>query len=95
MKTLLLWTYTLFLIIIWTFYIIANIHAKKFSNFSTNINKVLLFLFAFLLFLSISWYLVIIFWNFDVNLFSGNNSTNYTTPAWNWQYLDINSNTNW
>lgn len=63
MKVLLLGLFTLILVCVWIFFVIANIHAKKFKNFSSNLNKVTNFLFFFLLTLSILWYVLIIFWN--------------------------------
>lgn len=63
MKFAFLWLYVLVLAMVWIFYVILSIHAKKFSKFSTVIDRNLKLLFIFLLFLSISWFLIIIFWN--------------------------------
>lgn len=56
-----LWFYTFMLAILWWFFIIAKIHAYKFKNFSTNIEKVTKTLLIFLISLSLIWYIVIIF----------------------------------
>ena len=56
-----IWLYTLFLIIIWWFFIVARIHAYKFKNFSNNIVKVTNILFIILVILSLLWYWVIWF----------------------------------
>ncbi|PZM81966.1 hypothetical protein DLH72_04675 [Candidatus Gracilibacteria bacterium] len=65
MKPLLLGLFTLVLVFVWIFFVIASIHSKKFANFSNYINKNTTFLFIFLLFLSISGYLIIIFGDFS------------------------------
>ncbi len=57
-----LWVYTILLVIIWSFFIVAKIHLYKFKNFSESIEKVTKYLLFFLLFLSILWYLIIIIW---------------------------------
>lgn len=62
MLTVYLWTYTLFLAIIWWFFIIAKIHTYKFKNFSSNITKVTSILFVFLIILSFLWYFLIFYW---------------------------------
>lgn len=61
MTLMYLWIYTLLLVFVWGFFIVAKIHAYKFKNFSNYIEKVTWFLLIFLIFLSISWYLIIIF----------------------------------
>lgn len=61
MTLMYLWIYTLLLVFIWGFFMVAKIHAYKFKNFSNYIEKVTWFLLIFLIFLSISWYLIIIF----------------------------------
>ncbi len=61
MTLMYLWIYTLLLVFIWAFFMVAKIHAYKFKNFSNYIEKVTGFLLIFLIFLSISWYLIIIF----------------------------------
>ena len=53
--------YTLVLVIIWCFFIVAKIHAYKFKNFSNNITKVTKVILILLIVLSILWYLIIIF----------------------------------
>jgi len=58
--TLLLFSlYTFFLVIIWGFFIVSKIHAYKFKNFSTNIEKITNLLFTTLLLLSILGYIII------------------------------------
>lgn len=61
MTLMYLWIYTLLLVFIWGFFIVAKIHAYKFKNFSNYIEKVTWFLLIFLIFLSVCWYLIIIF----------------------------------
>ncbi len=61
MTLMYLWIYTLLLVFIWGFFIVAKIHAYKFKNFSNYIEKVTWFLLIFLIFLSICWYIIIIF----------------------------------
>lgn len=86
-----LWIYTLILTFVWIFFVILSIHAKKFSKFSTVIDRNLTFLFIFLLFLSISWYFIIIFWNFweITNLFGSPNSASVEVP------YSVNENINY
>lgn len=57
-----IWIYTFILAMVWWFFIVAKIHSYKFKNFSTNIENVTKILLWFLIFLSLLWYLVIIFW---------------------------------
>jgi len=45
--------YTLFLVVIWAFFVVAKIHAYKFKNFSNHIENVTQTLLIFLLFLSV------------------------------------------
>lgn len=59
MKIVYLWFYTLFLVMIWWFFIVAKIHAYKFKNFSNYIEKVTQFLLILLIILSLSWYVLI------------------------------------
>ncbi len=60
-----IWLYTFVLAIAWGLFIVAKMHSYKFKNFSTNIEKITTILFIFLLFLSITWYILIFFldWN--------------------------------
>jgi hypothetical protein len=51
--------YSLFLVIVWGFFIIIRIHAIKFKNFQTSIITSLKILCFFLIFLSISWYIAL------------------------------------
>ena len=53
------WLYSLFLVILWWFFIIIRIHAIKFKNFQTSIVTSLKALCFFLIFLSISWYIAL------------------------------------
>lgn len=53
--------YTVILIIIWGFFIVAKIHAYKFKNFSGNIESVTKMLLIWLGILSILWYWLIIY----------------------------------
>lgn len=92
MKLLLWWAFTLLLVFVWIFYVVLSIHSKKFSKFSTVIDRNLKLVFIFLLFLSISWYAIIIFWNlwnFDTRFF-----WDIPTSAKVEKY-DIDSNTNY
>ncbi len=54
-----LWIYSLFLLALWIFFIIAKIHLYKFKKFSNNIKKVTIVLAITLMFLSILWYILI------------------------------------
>ncbi len=58
-----IWLYTLFLVIVWWFFIVTKIHAYKFKNFSNYITKVISFLFIVLIILSILGYLLIFLYN--------------------------------
>lgn len=60
MKLMYLWIYSLFLVIVWWFFIVAKIHAYKFKNFSNYIEKVTSFLLVILILLSLTWYIIII-----------------------------------
>jgi hypothetical protein len=53
--------YTLFLVIIWWFFIVAKIHAYKFKHFSNYIERVTKTLLVFLVILSIIGYTLIIY----------------------------------
>lgn len=61
MKLMYIWIYTLFLVMVWWFFIVAKIHAYKFKNFSNYIEKVTQMLLILLIILSISWYILILF----------------------------------
>lgn len=61
MTLMYLWIYTLILVIIWWFFIVARIHAYKFKNFSENIEKITKILLVLLIFFSVLWYIVLIF----------------------------------
>ncbi len=54
-----LWIYTIFLVIMWVFFMIARFHLYRFRNFSESIKSVTLYLSFFLIFLSILWYVLI------------------------------------
>jgi len=60
--------YTLFLALVWWFFIIAKIHAYKFKDFSTNIEKMTKLLAIILLVISILWYIII--YNFKWTLYT-------------------------
>jgi glycerol-3-phosphate acyltransferase PlsY len=65
------WLYTLFLVIVWWFFIIIRIHAIKFKNFQTSIVTSLKILCFILIFLSISWYVALYFivsWKTSTNI---------------------------
>ncbi len=64
MTLIYLWVYTLLLVILWWFFIIAKIHAYKFKNFSKRIEKVTKFLLFVLILLSFLWYATIILSSF-------------------------------
>lgn len=64
MNLMYLWLYTLILGILWWFFIIAKIHAYKFKNFSNNIERITTLLLFVLIFLSVSWYIVLLYWIF-------------------------------
>ena len=51
--------FTLFLAMVWWFFIIAKIHAYKFKNFSIHIEKVTNILFVVLIILSLLGYILI------------------------------------
>lgn len=51
--------YTLFLALIWGFFVVAKIHAYKFKDFSPNIEKVTKILAIVLFIISILWYIVV------------------------------------
>lgn len=63
MKLMFFWIYTLFLVILWWFFIVAKIHAYKFKNFSNYIEKVTTLLLILLIILSLLWYGLIFFFN--------------------------------
>ena len=54
-----LWFYTLVLALLWWLFTIAKIHSYKFKNFSKSILRVTNTLIAYLIILSISWYVLI------------------------------------
>jgi amino acid transporter len=56
-----IWVYTLLLVIVWWFFIVARIHAYKFKNFSLHIEKITTSLMIFFIIASILWYVVIFF----------------------------------
>lgn len=60
MLILFLALYTLFIVFVWWFFVIAKIHAYKFKNFSNNIEKTTNILFVCLWLLSVIWYFVIL-----------------------------------
>lgn len=53
--------YLFILALLWGFFIVAKLHSYKFKNFSSNIEKVTVVLFVFLLFLSISGFVLLFF----------------------------------
>jgi len=77
-----IWLYTLFLIFIWGFFIIARIHAYKFKNFSNNIVRVTNALFVLLVLLSFAWYWIILF-SSDLD-----NSVHIENPSENFSEID-------
>ncbi len=77
-----IWLYTLFLVWIWGFFIIAKIHAFKFKNFSNHITKITNSLFVLLVLLSVFWYGVILF---SSNL---DNSVEIENPSDNFSEID-------
>jgi Ca2+/H+ antiporter len=56
-----LWAYTLFLAMIWWFFIIAKIHAYKFKNLWNKIEPITKILLITLAILSILWYIILIY----------------------------------
>ncbi|QFR39394.1 hypothetical protein A9Q91_04140 [Candidatus Gracilibacteria bacterium 28_42_T64] len=74
--------YTLFLVGIWGFFIIAKIHAFKFKNFSNHITKITNSLFVLLVLLSVFGYGVILF---SSNL---DNSVEIENPSDNFSEID-------
>lgn len=56
-----LWIYTLLLVILWWFFIIAKLHAYKFKNFSHRIENVTKFLLFIMVLLSLLWYFTILY----------------------------------
>lgn len=79
-----LWLYTIFLVVIWGFFIIAKIHAYKFINFSNYIEVVTRTLLVLLLILSALWYALIFYmhtWWRTINL--GTNINNWSDLYFN------------
>lgn len=69
MTLMYLWIYTVLLVFIWWFFIVAKIHAYKFKNFSNYIEKVTKILLIILIILSIIWYIIIIFiWDISTTI---------------------------
>jgi len=66
--------YLVFLAVVWWFFIVAKIHAYKFKNFSSNIEKVTKILFIILLILSILWFVLI--FSLDFSFFEEINTQN-------------------
>lgn len=66
-----IWAYTLFLALVWWFFIMAKIHAYKFKNFSDKIQSITNLVLFTLIILSILWYILIFFFldSFDKNVF--------------------------
>ena len=54
--------YTICLALLWWLFIVAKIHAYKFSNFSKNIKNITNILLIFLITLSLLWYILIFLW---------------------------------
>ncbi|MBF0913396.1 hypothetical protein HXK64_00255 [Candidatus Gracilibacteria bacterium] len=92
MKLILLGLFTLVMVGVWIFFVILSIHAKKFANFSRFINKGLSFLFIFLLFLSISGYVLILFGDLSENPI-GNFLNGSSTKPINLKEIDFSKNT--
>lgn len=65
MLIFLLWIYIVFLTILWTFFIISKISVDNFLFLNKNIKKVNRFFFAILLFLTILWFVMIFFTDFN------------------------------
>jgi len=75
-----IWLYTLFLVIVWWFFIVIKIHAFKFKNFSNYITKVISWALILLTILSILWYLIIFLynpWNFSYKVDISNSSVEH------------------
>lgn len=88
MKLFFLWIFILFLIFVWGFYAIATIHSKKFINFSKHMWKVNSFLFIFLLFLTISGLLLILFSDIKFNFSWLGSAWWVKIPAWNSTFIE-------
>lgn len=54
-----IWLYTLFISIIWWFFIVIKVHAIKFENFQSKIRKVLRLMSFTLVSLTVLWFLTI------------------------------------
>ncbi len=61
------WLYTLFVLIIWGFFVVLKIHSFKFKNFNTNIVLVIKLIMVFFIILTITWYILIFVnsWSLD------------------------------
>jgi len=59
MKLILLWVYTIWIALIWWFFIVAKLHAYKFKNFSNYIVPFTNTLFVILWILTIVWYALV------------------------------------
>ncbi len=69
-----LWIYTLLLVILWWFFMVAKVHAYNFINFSSNIQKYTKLLLIIMIILSLLWYISIIFWSFEEDYLEYNES---------------------
>lgn len=74
MTLMYLWIYTLILIILWWFFVIAKIHSYKFKNFSNNIQNVTRILLVVMFLLSLLWYIVILMYSWNGQLLTSDSS---------------------
>lgn len=56
MFLVLFWIYTIIMVIVWGFFLVAKIHFYKFRDYSLYITPVTKFMTLFLLFLTVFWY---------------------------------------
>ncbi len=82
MLALYLWLYTVVVAILWWLFMVVKIHAYKFKNFSENISKITTILLFFLIFLSISWYVII--------FISTSNTTIKVDDYWSFDTKEVN-----
>ncbi len=75
---LVLWTYTLSIIVIWWFFVVAKIHAYKFKNFSPHIKKVTFWLTFSLVVMSILGYILVFSIKSSLDNFSVWNNTSFS-----------------
>jgi len=81
--------YIVVLLMVWWFFIVARMHSMKFKNFSTHIEPVTNSLMAFLIFLSLSWFIFIFYIN------SGESNYELSTPIDNVKKTEVKQEKNY